>query len=202
MFNKTYSSSRVTPLCHDAAARVQSHYKTSLILFLIITTVMGHHLWLQKKSQTKTVWWTLYELVWHTLKKGNKSSIKIQSMITESLPLGCYCCSCVIDIDYCRGLMEYESGNVQIFLTISKCHSRTCFLIYSWFGDKAWRCHPLSLNSERLSINECLSTVKEVQAADECSFGITASPWDRREITICIKHWRETGDALIKTKLA
>lgn len=61
---------------------------------------------------------------------------------------------------------------------------------------------PLSLNSERLSINECLSTVKEAIAADECSLGITASLWDRREITICIKHWRGTGAALIKTKLA
>lgn len=72
----------------------------------------------------------------------------------------------------------------------------------SWFQNKARRCQPLSLNSERLSINEWLSTVKEAIAADECSLGITASPWDRREITICIKHWRGTGDALIKTKLA
>lgn len=92
--------------------------------------------------------------------------------------------------------------SVHIFLSISKYHSPTCFLVYSWFEDEAWRRHPLSLNSERLSINECLSTVKEAPAADECSLGIIASPWDRREITICIKHWRETGDALIKTKLA
>lgn len=92
--------------------------------------------------------------------------------------------------------------SVHIFLSISKYPSPTCFLVYSWFEDEAWRRHPLSLNSERLSINECLSTVKEAPAADECSLGIIASPWDRREITICIKHWRETGDALIKTKLA
>lgn len=60
----------------------------------------------------------------------------------------------------------------------------------------------LTLNSQCLSINECLSSVKEAMAADERSLGIAASPRDRREITICIKHRRGTGDTLIKTKLA
>lgn len=72
-------------------------------------------------------------------------------------------------------------------------HSSTRFLIYSWFLNKARCCQPLSLNTERLSINERLSTVKEAIAADECSLWIIASLWDRREITICIKHWRGTG---------
>lgn len=67
------------------------------------------------------------------------------------------------------------------FFSISKYHLSTCFLIYSWFRNKAWRCQPLSLNSELLSINECLSTTKEARAADECSLGITASHWDGRE---------------------
>lgn len=68
------------------------------------------------------------------------------------------------------------------FFSISKHHLSAGSLIYSWFRNKARRRQPPpSLNSELLSINECLSTVKEATAADECSLGITASRRDGRE---------------------
>ena len=98
--------------------------------------------------------------------------------------------------------MKYESKGFLVNGHISKYRSPRCCLIYSWFENKAWCCHPLSLNSKHLSINGCLSAVKEAQAADGCSLGIAAFLGDRREITVCIRHWRETEDALIKTKLA
>lgn len=103
--------------------------------------------------------------------------------------------------------MKYQHKSaikrVHIFFPVSKYINRQLsFLSILGFKTKLGVESLLSLNSERLSINERLSTVKEAIAADECSLGITASPWDGREITICIKHWRGTGAVLIKTEVA
>lgn len=55
--------------------------------------------------------------------------------------------------------------------------------------------------SERLSLENSLSEIKEAPASDGCSSWITASDLGRREIIGFIKH-KNTGEALIKTKLA